>query len=110
MGNLCTHLKSTNRVAPLEAKLCAAENIISSQGRTIAHNNNAIASQNRTILSHASEISNLKKLIASQTEDLTAARLAKAMAIQQARDLDQMLADAQNRTIARLIDLEKNLK
>ena len=103
MGNLCTHLKSTNRVAPLEAKLYAADNTISSQGRTLAHNNNAIASQNRTILSQASEISNLKKLIASQTEDL-------ARAIQQARDLDQMLADAQNRTIARLIDLEMNLR
>lgn len=97
MGNLCTHLSSRNKVAPLEAKLCAAEGTISSNKATIADKNRAIASQNRTIasqnrtiLSQASEISNLKKLIASWEEDLQAASLANDRTMQKVNDLHQM--------------------
>ena len=97
MGNLCTNLSSRNKVAPLEAKLCVAEGTISSNKATIADKNRAIASQNRTIasqnrtiLSQASEISNLKKLIASWEEDLQAASLANARAVQKVNDMHQM--------------------
>ena len=117
MGNLCTHLSSRNKVAPLEAKLFVPEGTISSNKATIADKNRAIASQNRTIasqnrtiLAQSSEISNLKKLITVQAEDLNEVCLAKARAVQQARDLDQMLANKEIQNINRLRDLERKLR